>query len=671
MPRILQLLAAGVALACSLNVASAKRPNVILVMADDISAREFPIYESTKWYGKEQAKTPVLDKLSTDGGCFIETAWSCTICKPTRAMIMTGHYAHRNKYWDNKHIGSDSRHVYSAYKSSRINLGNLSRDAGYANIWVSKTHIGGGGDVMSMGFNEMVLTPAEPKRAAWTPYGTPAPNPYPIFRTDDPKDWDHKSFYWWPEVQLLNHPDYPNEPYRFAKTSLNDYAPDIEIEYIFAFMERSKKAGRPFFVYHTPHLGHTARDMAAKAPKGTSEWIGTPKIEHHPDGSAFGAYKRFDPEHILREVGRYQRINITPNAFHHHIEYLDYQMWQFLTKLEEMGELENTVIIFTADNATQGWGKASIDKQRGPHVPFMVYAPGIPGFRQGRQAIVSDLTDVLPTLADIMGFEIPADHELDGQSLWPYLTGTSPKHREWIYCMRLDAQLIRSDNLLRDGKGIWYDAREEPEDYDSFARLDDVTGGPEKQALLEEKARLEKVLPRFDLYAVDSEAPLPPKDSDGDGLSDAFEGQYGGSATAMQPQDDPDGDGTDNFHEFVFNTDPTDPAFPTNEQTPHLVKVRDAQGEYLALQFQRRSELGTDYWCDVHGSVDGKTWKSDGVIQQHTNRLIAPDTETVIARVAADASKSEIKELKLTVHEPEPRRPRKVETVFSNPKDKP
>ena len=134
----------------------AKPKNVILVMADDISAREFPMYGSTKWYGDRRAKTPVLDKMATDGGCFVETAWACTICKPSRVMIMNGTYASNNKYWDNSHIGMDCRTIYSAYESAPITLGNMSRDAGYANLWVSKTHIGGGADILSMGFNEAV-----------------------------------------------------------------------------------------------------------------------------------------------------------------------------------------------------------------------------------------------------------------------------------------------------------------------------------------------------------------------------------------------------------------------------------------------------------------------------------------------------------------------------------
>ena len=637
----------------------AKPMNVILVMADDISAREFPFYESTKWTGKERAKTPVMDRMANEGGCFIETAWNCTICKPSRVTIMNGTYASNHKYWDNRHIGTGCHTIYSAYESAPITLGNMSRDAGYANIWVSKTHIGGGADILSMGFNELVLDPAEPKRNnAWNPFGTPSGNPYPIFRTDNPNDWDHESFFWWPEIQLINHPDHPNEPFTYVQTEIDDYAPDLEMKYIFDFMDRQKAAGKPFFVYHTPHLGHLAKDHAV--PTFPTVWPGTPEIEWKN-----GQYERKKPQHIKRKDGTYDRKNITPDGLNHHIEYLDYHMWQYVQKLKEMGELENTIILFTADNATQDnvgkWGKAHIETQQGMHVPFLIYAPGVKNLVQGRQNILCDMTDMLPTLAEVMGFEFPEGYsKLAGKSLWPYLTGRTRKHRDYIYSMRLDAQMIRNDKVLKDGRGVWYDVNKRPGDYDSFTKLDDLPEGEYKNTLLAEKERLEPLLAQYDLYNTETEAPLPPPDADGDGIADWFEEKFGD----MQPKEDPDGDGVDNFHEYVFGGDPQDPALPSKEQLPHEIEVSDAQGTYLALQFQRRDELGPDYWFVIEGSKDGKVWKVEGVVQQHTVRSNGDGTERVISRVAADKGKSDIKELRLDVNKPKPRKPPKHVSMF-------
>lgn len=653
------VLLTAVSLCAADRIAEARPKNVILVMADDISAREFPFYGSSKWTGDRQAKTPVMDSLVNRGGCFVETAWACTICKPSRVQMMTGTYASRNKYWDNGHMGMDCRTVYSAYESAPITLGNMSRDAGYANIWLSKTHIGDGGDILSMGFNECVFNPAEPMRhKGWNPFGTPAENPYKCFRSNDPKDWNHISFFWWPEMQLINHPGYPNEPYKYIQTEIDDYAPDLEMRHAFEFMDRQKSSGKPFFVYHTSHLGHLAIDHAD--PANPVVWPGTPVIEWRD-----GRYERKNPKHVPLGDRRYRLENITPQGLSYHVEYLDYMLWQYTEKLKAMGELENTVIIFTADNGTQdnanSWGKARIERQQGMQVPLLVYAPGVKNLVQGRQNICADFTDILPTLADIMGFDFPVGCDKpDGKSLWPYLTGKSKSHRDWIYAMRIDAQMIRNDKVLRDGRGIWYDAKRRPGDYDSFTRLDDLPNGEYKDTLLAEKGKLEPLLAQFDLYNTDSEAPLPPPDADGDGMSDAFEKKYG----SLDPQKDPDGDGVDNFHEYVYGGDPLDPASPSKEQLPRRVELSDAQGTYIGLEFRRLEVLGPDYWFIVEGSVDGENWKTDGVMQQHTVRSNSDGTERVIARVAADRNKSDIKELRVTVHKPVPRQPRKYKNLL-------
>jgi arylsulfatase A-like enzyme len=77
--------------------------NIILVYADDISARELPAYNSTVWSlpyslgitGKDpnyRAQTPVLDRFAEEAA-FVRTAWANSICSPARATIMTGRYA--------------------------------------------------------------------------------------------------------------------------------------------------------------------------------------------------------------------------------------------------------------------------------------------------------------------------------------------------------------------------------------------------------------------------------------------------------------------------------------------------------------------------------------------------------------------------------------------------
>ncbi|MHC4497087.1 MAG: sulfatase family protein, partial [Planctomycetota bacterium] len=87
----------GLAAACMLLrgpssfAASSKRPpNFIVIMADDLGAKELSCY------GNKQHHTPNLDLLAQTGLRF-ETCYSTPICHPTRFEIMTGQYGHHNK----------------------------------------------------------------------------------------------------------------------------------------------------------------------------------------------------------------------------------------------------------------------------------------------------------------------------------------------------------------------------------------------------------------------------------------------------------------------------------------------------------------------------------------------------------------------------------------------
>ena len=131
------------------------------------------------------------------------------------------------------------------------------------------------------------------------------------------------------------------------------------------------------------------------------------------------------------------------------------------------------------------------------HVPFVVYAPGQPELVQGAQNIISDLSDMLPTLADIMGTQLPAqeDYELSGKSLWPYLTQQQKQHRDWIYGFKGKKQMVRGLHLMRDGNGDWWDASQIPSDLDQFPQIKDFSTLSAEQQ--KEKEQMEQVLARF------------------------------------------------------------------------------------------------------------------------------------------------------------------------------
>jgi arylsulfatase A len=117
---------------------------------------------------------------------------------------------------------------------------------------------------------------------------------------------------------------------------------------------------------------------------------------------------------------------------------------KIMDKLEELDLLDNTIVIFTGDNGTyfgitsqfQGrdykGGKGSTT-DNGTHVPFIVHWPGVVEPGTVSESLV-DFSDIMPTLADVIGAEVPAAWEIDGVSFANELRGGEPSSRQYVYC---------------------------------------------------------------------------------------------------------------------------------------------------------------------------------------------------------------------------------------------
>ncbi|TWU38333.1 sulfatase-like hydrolase/transferase [Novipirellula artificiosorum] len=503
----------------SVAVASEK-PNILLVYADDISARELPIYGSSVWSHptrgdttdeKVRAKTPVLDQMASEG-CWVKTAWASVVCSPSRAMMMTGRYAHLHKWWNNKDKGqyideNGKLTVWPLYRSSPRLIGHVAQQAGYGTYWAGKTQMAG--DLKAFGFDQGCFTPGNL---------SDNDNPFTDFKmryktetgkklllnadTGQPIDsYLQHGWYFYPHVRLMNHDDrdfqwWPNTAESEKSFGIGTYGPDVELDFIFDFMERQHEQDKPFFVYHTTHLGHDAFDWLN--PESESRWPGTPVI--HWDGTG---YTRTQPN-ITGDHGVYDSHGtVTEPGIHTHINYLDYQMGLYRNKIKEMGIEENTIVIFCADNGTSGYGKNSSDRQKGTHVPLIIYAPGMT--KHGEQDVLVNLSDMLPTIAEFAGVELPVDYPINGESLVPFLMTDKPKHRDWIYAYSRAHQIIRGERVMKDGFNKWWDVSTQPDDLIRFNQITDWdTVSAEHRT---ERDLLNEVLPRFDLHATEHDAP--------------------------------------------------------------------------------------------------------------------------------------------------------------------
>ena len=374
-----------------------RRPNIILIMADDVSAREFGCY------GNEEHKTPELDSLAETGVQF-KTCWATPICSPSRAEIMTGRYGFRTGWYHNN------------LRSGNLAQGNetfaeLLKKGGYKTAICGKWQLEGSYE--EHGFDEHCM---------WIGMKSVLP---PDWRFDGPVETEgmllpgRLARYWHPAIKRNG---------KFVPTTDKDYGPDVFVEFILDFARRHREV--PFMVYYPMCLPHGSWDFEA----GRGGYLPVPELDK-------------GGERTGRKVAGSLKSNV---------EYVDALMGRIVRGLEQLGLRDNTVLLFTGDNGTAGYGKGKTLMERGPRVPMIVNCPGLVK-PQGAVDALTDFSDILPTLCELAGSALSPDYVVDGKSFAHTLQGEPGKDREWIFSCLADRRFLRDKRWLLDGDGRLYD----------------------------------------------------------------------------------------------------------------------------------------------------------------------------------------------------------------------
>ena len=362
-------------LSCAATAADTNRPNIVILLADDLG------YGSVSWYGSD-IPTPNIDSVAKNGIGFTSGYMTAPVCNPSRPAIMTGRYQQR---WG-KELNSQTVGPVGAPKKclpmSETTFATALKKLGYSTGAIGKWQLGmaKGYHPLDRGFDYFLGMPSGCRfvEASWT-----------NARIAPGYDDDGAAGGGRPRAVFRGREQLPFDEY------LTDRLGREGVE----FIERHKD--EPFLLY-----------LAFHAP-------------HSPIQTIDKYYERFP--HIKNETLRIYSAMISA---------VDDQVGAVLAKLREHGLEQNTLVIFTSDNGAPE--TSDVDGKRnsplighkrnlyegGIRVPYvMQWAGQLKGDRRF-EAPVSSL-DIFPTALAAAGVQDLSPYRLDGANLLPYLRNDS------------------------------------------------------------------------------------------------------------------------------------------------------------------------------------------------------------------------------------------------------
>lgn len=433
-----------------------QRMNVLLIISDDLTAT------ALSCYGNEICQTPNIDRLAAQGTRFTRAFCNGTYCGPSRASMLSGYYPHATGV-----LG---------YTSPRPAIGHRAtwpqhfRNAGYYSARVSKVyHMGvpGGIEYSDDGRGEEGNDGAD-DAASWTErFNSPGPewkaagvgetlegnpdgkksvvggNTFVVVEADgdDLVHSDGKTAAKAAELIAQN----ADEPFFLAVGFVRPHIPFVAPKAYF----------QPFLPY----------DKLPLPPKIPGTWDDIPKAGINYKTSV---NMQMDLRRQKKAVGGYYAS----------VAYVDALVGKVLDALEQSGQADNTLVIFTSDHGYHlgehdFWAKVSL-RDESAMVPLIIRVPG-------KQPAVChslvELIDLYPTTASLCGLEVPS--RLQGKDLTVLLDDPEQQVRATAFCVAPS----RGGFLLRDdpwayiqyqedaSRGIeLYDMHADPDQHRNLAR---------------------------------------------------------------------------------------------------------------------------------------------------------------------------------------------------------
>jgi len=394
-----------------------RKPNILFVFADQLRSMELGCY------GGDQVRTPNLDRLAREGVLFSKAFSIQPVCSPFRAMLMTGNFPVKNGMVLNDHL----------LKNPTLYFAEVCKSAGYNTGYIGKWHIDGYGrtncipperwrgfdywrtlECTHTYFNSEYFHQDEKKARTWTQYDA-------ISQTDEACSFIKEKSGIDPFMMVLSWGP-PHDPYIAPEKYMKRFSPD------------------------SIRLRENVNDFAAAEQmwKESDTELSDEFIKNR-ERSMPGLQNRGNDEVKKWYCGYYAAI-----------EALDECMGNLLKTLEDKGELDNTIIVFTSDHGDnlgshRQYGK-NMPYEESISIPFIIRYPEKikPGTKT--DALLAPI-DMMPTVLSLAGIDCP---DVDGKDLSDVARGKGKDDRDALLLIK---PLWLSVNWITNGNGPWRGVR--------------------------------------------------------------------------------------------------------------------------------------------------------------------------------------------------------------------
>lgn len=457
----------------------AQKPNILLIISDDLNTRIGPYMEIDK-------HTPNLDRLADEGVRFTRTYCQFPLSGPSRASLMSGLYSETNGVLNNNDKPGSYR-VENPALANHPSLAGFFREQGYFTARVSKIfHMGVPGGIEN---------------------GEPG--------GDEPDSWDYAYNVLGPETQTsgnleLLSPGNLHYGSNFSRMIIPDGLDYTQTDYIaanqaIAILEN--RAGK------LPVNAKNKQKLMADSPFLLAVGFVRPHVPFIAPANCFEQYPEDEvqiPRFIVKNnvpAQALQRQNDkiwkmddtqkrqTISAYMASVRFMDQQVGRLLDALDRLKIRDETIVIFISDHGYNlgehdCWSKVSL-WEGSVRVPMII---SYPGFKENHGATceaITELIDLYPTLSELCGLSDKQPEILQGNSLAPYILNNKPVDIESLaYTISYAGKgiTIRTNNWrytrwgedAEDVNEELYDHNNDPEEHHNLAQ------DPKQKRTLEE-----------------------------------------------------------------------------------------------------------------------------------------------------------------------------------------